>query len=919
MDKNYSSIYSIKDFAIKEVAPKFFNMDEVNDLNIGLLGYTTELISNLTEDNFNTITLYMNEMFPNLAVLPESIYNYAALFQIDGTFAVPAELDVMLFLAESDIINNASRVRTGTNVSTNDQLYEFFLDSNMTIDIEGIQFMPDYDIRINYKPYNGDYIFTATYETKRYNATYNNSLSSIVNPYIRIKRINYNGVKYLVLLIKTHQVHRFTQTETILSNDIISSPTFAVEFDDSLASFDVFYTDPTTNVTTQLKKRLSGSSPLSEPFCYYKMKDENKLEITFTTRDNYFQPKFNSEINIDYTITSGEKGNFPLYTGNDITVVPASDTYGYNNNIVLFAIPQSASFNGKNKPSLEELKNIVIEKYSTVDSYTNENDLQLYFNNFKDTFNSEILFIKKRDDIFERLFTSFSLFKDNNNDIYHTNTLNLDITPDQFDNEDEQRDIYILNAGQLFTYKNELSTNTVKIAKDADGNKLKLNKVDVTNLSLTENFIYTNPFLIYFTKSPTVVGYYLNTVNTNHIVDYTWVNDESLVQFICNSVNIQRNAIVGDTSYTISVMLTPTLDLQNPLVIERTDDNGEKIEEPTKQLIVRLGVENGGSDTCFIDLTLTEWDIANQLYTFTGNIETNDQISSTDTFVVTNMINSKSGIVESGQTIPMTGCKLNVYTWYNPTMVTEMELESEPTLSLSSKGYICTNKYSTDTNRVSFIYPVQMMRSRASYIDDAVINPETGEREGTDYHININSIPFVRASTMLDENAMTQFYTTLTAQYNYISGIINKITNNYSIDMKFYNTYGKSINFKVGDNADIALDRVNISIHIKVKPLFGTNEEEFIRDLKIYIKNYIETINDNGSNSIYISNLIQSLENDFPNLSYMKFVQINNHGTDVQVIENVTSDLSLLTKEDRMNYVPEYLTISLEDIIIDII
>jgi hypothetical protein len=183
----------------------------------------------------------------------------------------------------------------------------------------------------------------------------------------------------------------------------------------------------------------------------------------------------------------------------------------------------------------------------------------------------------------------------------------------------------------------------------------------------------------------------------------------------------------------------------------------------------------------------------------------------------------------------------------------------------------------------------------------------------------VNSVPLVRASTMLDQDMANQFYASLSEQYNYIFSIIDKVTNNYSVDMKFYNTYGKSKNFRIGDNADRLLDRVNITLKIKVKPIFGTSVEEFIRDLKIYIKNYIESINDNGSNSIYISNLIQSLENDFPSLSYMKFVGINNEDPDVQVIENTTVDLSALSKEDRMNYVPEYLTISVDDIKIDII
>jgi len=897
MDKNYSSIYRIKDFAVNEIAPKYFNMEQVNDLNIGLLGYTTELVSNLTEDNFNTVTTYMNEMFPNLAVLPESIYSYASLFQTDGSFATSSELDMMIFLAEDDIIRHATPV--GGSQTSNDKSFEFFLDSNMIIDVEGIQFMPDYDIRISFMPHQNDYIFTAAYNMSRYGTSFDNTISNITNPYIRIKRIYYNKVKYLIMLIKTHQVNRFIQTENVLSNDIINTPTFNIEFDNQLASFEIFYKDSSTGRTTQLIKRLAGTTALKEPFCYYKIIDENRLEISFSNRDNYFQPKFNSELYIEYYMTSGEDGNFPLYNGTNITVIPSSDTYVYNNNIVVFAIPQSASVNGKNRLTLEELRRIVIEKYSTVDSYTDENDLQMYFSSFKELSNTDILFIKKRDDIFERLFTAFSLFKNSNDDIFHTNTLNMKLLPGLINNDDTkgsfdieiaQNGIYILKPGHMFEYADGMYDTILPI------NQMLPNAIEKLP---DKPFLYTNPFLIYFSKSPAVVGYYLNTVNNNYIVDYEEVNNTSFVQFICNSLTVQRNAIHGENTYKITIMVTPTTELtdMNPIVV--MDEDGNYTEENVN-LKVRLAVteDSLSTPTCYIDLKLTNVNLTDNIYTYTGEIETNDviMIGNGNKLGVTNMKEWDSGDDNPNLNIPMTDCKVLIYTQYRYSDDTE---------------FITTNTYSTNTNRVTFVYPISMIRSRSSYIN-------TGDAS-EDYEILIKSVPLVRASTMIDPVLSTEFYSALTQQYNYVYNVLGRVTNNYSVDMKFYNTYGKSKNFRIGDNAEDLLDKVNISLKIKVRPIFGTSEEEFIRDLKIYIKNYIESINDSGTNSIYISNLIQSLENDFPNLSYMKFVGINDNGSDMQVIENTTVDLTTLTKEERIDYVPEYLTISLEDIKIDII
>lgn len=463
MSKKYSSIYDIKTFATSDLVPKYFDKTLVNDFNIGLLGYSTELIANTTEDTFNTVATYMNEMFPNLAILPESIYNYGALFQLGQSFATPSQLTMFLFISEDDIIKYKTQKNTN-----NEDIFYFYIDSDTIIDIEGMQFMPDYDIEISIKRYNipgEDWIYTAKYIKDRYNTTYNNTISTITSdssPYIKLTRITYNGIKYLALMITVQQVNRYTITEDVLANDVISNPTFEVTFDNKLANFEVFYKPSGSNNYVQLSKRMVGTVPIKDKFCYYKVVDENKLEISFTLRDGYFKPEFNSEIIIDYYTTLGSDGNFDLYTGNDIAVMPSSNKYMYNNNISMFAVTQSSAVNGTDNLTLENLKNLVVESFSTVKSYTTENDLMMYFDNFNKIHNTRILFLKRRDDIFERLFSSFTIFESITGDIFGTNTLNLEIPmPDDerdtpFDLELDQDNLYVIKPGRIFTYKPDI-------------------------------------------------------------------------------------------------------------------------------------------------------------------------------------------------------------------------------------------------------------------------------------------------------------------------------------------------------------------------------------------------------------------------------------------------------------------------------
>lgn len=878
--KDYSSIYSIKEFALNEIVPKYFDIGNVNLMNVGLIGYVSDLVANMTEDTFNSISTYIREIFPNLAQIPETLYNYAARLQIDDLFATPAQINLVLFVNEKDIINLGEK---------KESMIEFVIDSDLIIDIEGTQFMPDYNIIIRAKPYRGDYIFTA-----QYNISYKNSLSNLVNPYIKTTRITMNGNKYLGLFIKVRQVNKFEKSEQIISNDKINLPTISFEFSDQIANFEVFYKPLGADNYIQLKKRMYGTVPLKEPFCFYRIKDENKVEISFSIRENYFQPEFNSEILINYYTTLGSKGNFPEYKGTNVTVIPKSDVYLYNNNIILFAVPQGESHGGSDKLTLEELREKIIELISTSGAYNIENDLQLYFSNYKYKDNNSVFFVKKRDDVLERIFSAFSLFKDSNNDYYPTNTLNMNLYKEDFDLEYEQSNQYILKAGRLFKYDSGAIDKVVCIRDKKLSDDLS---------TINEPFIFTNPFLMTVSKTPSIIGYYLNSLDTKLPLEYTYVNIDSPVQFICNSIQINRNAMLGEDEYTLTINLAPVSPLESPLVDTKGNDLGK--------LKVVLAIEEDGVETCFKEFYLKSYAKASEIYTFETKIKTDDYMTLTQKMRVYGVKHRHTG-KEEISLIPMFNAKLNIHTLYK---YDNMVLDHKFNNISDYIQYTMTNTYST--SEANFIIPLHIMRSRVKYMPYKYTDPKT-QKPVNDFYMYISSIPLVGAEKMKDYTAYSHFINSVFNQYSYLMEIVDKITNNYGIDLKFYNTYGRSKNFVVGEEGQL-LDKTNISIHFKVAPVVGAIQEDLIRNLKIFIKNYIEGINNKGYNSIYISNLIQAIENNFPDVKYLKFVRINNYDSSVQVIENKNSDLNLLSKEERRDYVPEYLTISLDDILIEII
>ena len=101
-------------------------------------------------------------------------------------------------------------------------------------------------------------------------------------------------------------------------------------------------------------------------------------------------------------------------------------------------------------------------------------------------------------------------------------------------------------------------------------------------------------------------------------------------------------------------------------------------------------------------------------------------------------------------------------------------------------------------------------------------------------------------------------------------------------------------------------------------PPFPTGKPHHGTVLVSFIKEFIEQLNSDGTNSLFISNLISAIENNFPTVHHLKFIGINDYDTSYQTISVRKTDLNTLTKEERRKYVPEILVIDSENIILSI-
>lgn len=857
--RNYSSIYNIKDFARNALMPKYFDVNEVNDLNVGLLGMTTELITSGFEDNFNTVSMYLKELFPNTATMSETIYTYASLFQISELFATPASMDIILMVKESDIL---------TLGTINGNVREFVVDCDTIIDVQGLQYMLDYDVKIRAKRYLDDYIFTSVYDFE-----YRNSLNpSTSSPYI--KNIRYNGEegKYIGLMVTVHQVNKFKQEEVIINNTRINYPKFKIQYDDMLANFEVFYKSPNMTEETQLTKRLKNSVPIEQPFCYYSFKDNNEIEISFSTREKSFHPDFNSDIRIEYYTTKGTKGNYPLYKGNimDIVVSPQSERYQYLSSVTMFAIPQTDSMGGSNTLAFDDLKKIVNEKFSTINTITTENDLLQYFDNAKYRMGSHMLFVKKRDDVFERLFTAFTLLKDRNNELIHSNTLNLELNLEDIGSAPDEKTA-VIKPGTIMKYR-EGSIDTVEITQQMGRSE--------------EDFRFVNPFLINIITEPsTSVGFYLNSINQKFPLNYQFINDECPVQCICNNVEITRDALHGDDFYELSIDLLNTSGMEPYPVFH---DNGEWTENLKVKCIFKD--QESSKDLCYIDFQFITYDAEASVMTFKAKLNTDDVLTLNNRLRVTGVKDIITGKT-STKMIGFSDIVIDICVFYKSN-----EIENHKYSNLEDLNqYKISNIYSSIDHPVSLVYSFDIIRSQLSYLADS------------DKSIKLRFLPLFSAYDMIDKDKFDDTIDRLRNQYNFLTSVLKLLENNYSIDMKFYNTYGRAKIFTVDDGT--LLDRVNCAIRFDLFLLPGSDESQVLNNVRAFISEYFENLNLSVDNSVKISNLIQEIENTFIDVDYLKFVCINEYDSNIQVLRNILpANTTTMDKEQLKEYVPEYVT-----------
>lgn len=428
-----TDIYNVVDL-VNDVKKLYMPNEPDSALSVGLYGYIGAIEAKRLQTQIMMTSELANEPFPSRARLDRNVITHAIMANIEDINAIPAKMNAVLSLKESDIANF---------FDAND---EFIVDRDIPIYLGEYEFHLDYDIIVKKIYLNNGGDKAATY-TARYDISRKNPTSDISNPFLSTPFVvNIDNQSYLNITIVVSQVMHNKVYKKLVTPNIVDNKTLTFEFDNQLAYFEIHTKELDSEYW--VTPIFEGSSVPNgvQYYCWYQYIDTNLIRVRFD-RSSYI-PGLNAEVEILYKTTFGEDGNFSYNKKEYIDL--HSKRYGYKGLIGLFSA-LTPSKNGRNRKSKNELKALIPKELLSRGSYTTISDLNNYFGMFDSTYGRMII-QKKIDNQQERVYYSYAVLKDQSLNVIPSNTIDLKIDKKfliKSSLNDSQAPRFILKSGSV--------------------------------------------------------------------------------------------------------------------------------------------------------------------------------------------------------------------------------------------------------------------------------------------------------------------------------------------------------------------------------------------------------------------------------------------------------------------------------------
>ena len=848
--------YSKKEIHDKliNIAQKYSEIDNADYLKAGLFGYVTESMSMIMRDSSMHKAMLYKESFLNTAVMPKSIYNWAKMFNINISKATPAYADIEFVINKTNLTNmvdskTLGQYNSGFGFSDNDRdIKAFVINKADPIIADAYTFMLEHSIKVTKTndDFSAEYILTEK-ETTNY--------QDIKTPILTV----YPSGSNIIIKARAYQYSITKFGKQIPNNSILNTKNHIFNFTGQFA-----------NVTATYERAYAGEQEIEcrysninneevGTFCYYNLNEPNELQISFSSAEDAFMPKSNDILNVYVYTTEGS--NVPSYFSGDAVMIQSDEDFKKYPIIVRFNPVEIIG--GQDAPSLNKIRDTIINEISSRNVIITESDLNNYFTILTSLLESvndgKVTFIKKRDDIVRRLFTAYLLIRDGMDD-------DGNVAPSNF-------------------VSRCVPTNTIDIDFPISKNFSRpFGTVARRKTDIVTEYVY----------SPTASG--LNEYYVIPFYMYTSLNPIRKVKYLYNLADAEVNChfsriiITGNGSngyYMIPTTATLVRALEGRFASRyytltynyTTNFDAGSYFSNTPPDNTRVNVKQGSSTIA--SFAVKEW-----------TIESSVQEDNKDLF--TTNITVKLEVSENEFDFSTGSTKfINIKTESSDIPIPEdviFELEAKPSANGVTFDFVTT----TDDTMTMFQNLDNLLFS------DIVINTDPNNKDVIKY-ITIKDVPVIHSSYFA-ENAKTKtdrFINQLFTYINILKENIDKLETNTFFDIKFYNTYGTAHIY------DTLTTNIKVKFNIILKDAY--KDETAYANIRSEIKSYIRRLieESNKTNSLRISSIITLTDTAFTSyIDHIEFRGLND--TFNQYIKKLNIDESL--------QVPEWLNIPADKI-----
>lgn len=896
--RNYTSNFDIKEYIQEVLIPKAFPNIPVNKLNLGLTGIASEMIAQGIEDSAGTAALMMNEAFITRAVLPNSIYSEASLFNLGYTFATPSKCNFALELWLPDVIQYSTKVR-------NTNTFRYYLDKDTKLVLGDTIYRFDYDVIIDHQLIDGKRVFNVYYDMSE-----TNSVSDITNKYIKHQ---VTSINWLILFVDLREFGRKVEQNSISDNLVTVNSDIKLKWAGQIAGIDLMYIAP-NGERLPMKLKTQYTKADVDPFAWYRFYNDNTILLSFSNNKGYWSPAFNSKIESTIYTCRGSSANFDSYDRKGgVPVQKVGDRFSYNSTTDMVALCYGGSVGGLDRGNIELLRDDVILAHNTANVLTTDHDLQMWFNRYAKRYGSRAEFYKRRDDPTGRLFSQFVAIM-NDTYVYPTNTLSIEVSQSEFDfiNNDSNgvNKEFIIKPGHIWEYADkdgEIYRDKVRMVHGVDGMAM-ITDDTLPAITTDRPFMFVNPFYIKIHRDPMI------SANYNYLIDHTsWPEDiptesDCFYQFQLATFSVQRSISKKfNNKYLLQVICVPVVTTNTTMkYIEGVGDEFNVTENNLRLVLITRTQLDG--ETGYIEMKPVEKRPGDAVL-FEAEISVHDNLQSDMTLQID--LPNTPGMHSLITTGPRAG---EVYldsaetSFHFACMMKDFEGKSTTNLfgDESFKGYVMANRFANAHRDLTLYKPMTMMRSAINF-----------EGQNNDYTITASLVPFLKYDIPLDDEKMSYFIRAFSDQYAAMEPVLSKLDGNSYIDFKLFNTYGRSSNYYIGPkdgtgvlwDSDILLDNVYVGIKFRMavhdRSLYTQTVEAVVNDIKVFF----DSLNTGERVDVHVSDLIHIIMDKEPNVHYIRFVGFNNYDANKQSIFVKYSDISELREDQLHPHVPEMIRV----------